>query len=219
MAKKGAGSHIWRTTQRRHARQSLIGAGAVAPAPGRAWWAIVNSPIILLLISSVIIAGGAQVLADRAERANNWKIQRDSLVKLVAEYDQRVAALRVVDDRLNKFLGSKPDLSEARSVFRDSPEAKRWRELTLDVSREELEIIQGRGAYVPTAPGFSQINFRLICEQVLELSDMPIPDPLDANGPCLVAESRIPIWIRIRSQLEEFYVFSWNLRSLMRYIP
>jgi hypothetical protein len=213
MVKMRTRSHFWQTTQRRHLGRSPIGAGVAKQAPRGAWWAIINSPVVLLLISSVIVAGGTKIFADRAEMAKKWEIQRESLIKLLAEYDQRVTALRIADERLNEFLGPKPDLSESHTLLKDSPEAKRWRKLTLDVIRQESEIMQGRGNYVPTDPRFSQINFRLICEQVLDLSGMPMPNPFDAYGPCLVAESRIPIWIRVRSQLDRFYVFSWNLRT------
>lgn len=147
------------------------GAGGTA-APSRLW-AIVNSPIVLLVVSGVVIGGGAKLYADGQSAAAEVAGRRAEYVELLAELQRRVSRLKDADGRLDRFIGAADSPEALRKVPEPWPQRAAFERESALVGAAEADILAGRGSYVPTAPAYAGIDLLTLAARLERVGGVP----------------------------------------------
>lgn len=175
---------------------------------GSKWWILANSPLAILIVSGMLIGGGAKLYSDQQEIVRDQVARRSTLSTLLVEYRNRLSALESLDAELSDYLGPGPGITKVEQPFTETRRAA-FEKLSLNVGRREVEVIQGRGHYVPTSPSFANVNIQVVAAQIEDAAGIPnlYAGSLQLLG-VLNADANV-IWIFIRAYvplMTEFYV-------------
>lgn len=169
------------------------------------WWSVVNSPLIITLLTAGVLGGGATLYADHRADLKDQSERRAAMTNLLVEYRQRLSALEVLDGQLDPWLGEGPGISKGQAANDDGQFDRASRSIGI----KQLNVIRGAAGYVPSAPAYANVNLQAISAQI-ELN-AGIPDrqggALQLIG-LLNAEPEIQ-WIGVRAWLplmSDFYV-------------
>lgn len=143
------------------------------PPTRRRSWEILNSPLVICLISGVAIAGGAKLYSDAQAEAADLETRRGTYIELLAEFQRRTSMLLQADGELNPFIGEGRNFEGARPIPVAGPLRREWEKISADVGRKELEILRGTGSYVPTSPAFAGVDFLTIAARMERTAGVP----------------------------------------------
>ena len=164
-------------------------------------WAVLNSPLALLLMSGMLLGGGAKIYADRQSALAELDTRRAAYVEMLAEYQRRVSLLSHEDARLEPFIGTADEMLAGR--VRPLVESKRCQFETLSkaVGEKQEDILLGRGSYKPTAPIFSELDILTLAARMEQTAGVP---DIQLGGLRLIRTLDAPpeiLWIMVRSYL------------------
>jgi hypothetical protein len=154
---------------------------------------------VLLLISGVVLAGGAKIYTDRQAAAIELVERRADYVELLTELQQRVSQLLQADGELNKFLGEGAELKGAKRMPDKGPVRAEFERMSEEIGKRESEILSGGGHYVPTAPAYANVHFLTLAARLERLGGVPdIQMGALRLLPVLQADPSI-LWIFVRA--------------------
>lgn len=163
----------------------------------KATWAVVNSPLVITLVSGLLIAAIAQGYTKRDAAARDLQMRRNKLATSLAEFQQRVAYLQTGD---NMWKGRC-----------DYVVASQW----------EWEAITGTANYVPTSPLYRGVHLNVVLNDV-EISS-GVPDIRYGVAMFIRAFSvpppRTAIWVRGQMQWLRNYGSSRSLLFASGHLP
>ena len=181
------------------------------PAERLSWWAAVNSPLVIALLTGAggVAAAVAVALHSRAQEVAKDNIaRRATLTALLVEYRKRLSALEEADSELGL-----PEIVEgvARPPVSKLTESERlvFERKADEVVKRQREIIQGSGSYVPTSPAYANLNVQAIEAQIDEVAGIP---PVQSGGLQLLGllnfdVSTLWLWVHgALPQMRTFYV-------------
>lgn len=210
---------------RRHAGRGAAATPltTAAPAPSllQRLWSVLNSPLILLLISGVVIAGSAKLYADRQAAAAELSARRDRYVELLAEVQHRVAILQQADGLLDPFIGTGEAFNAMKPVPEPWPRRAAFDRACLKAGRMEADVLAGRGSYVPTAPAFAGVNMLTLAARLERLGGVP---DLQLGSIRMIGLLNAPpdvLWLFVRAFMPTFmqFVASRHLMNVDGQLP
>lgn len=181
------------------------------PKARLSWWAAVNSPLVIALLTGAggVAAAVAVALHSQAQEAAKDNIERRAtLTALLVEYRKRLSALEEADSDLGL-----PEIVEGvpRPPARKLTNSERvaFERKADEVGKRQREIIQGSGHYVPTSPAYANINIQAIEAQIDQVAGIP---PVQSGGLQLLGllnfdASTLWVWVHgALPQMRTFYV-------------
>lgn len=195
------------------------GRGATA-SPSRVWAAL-NSPLVLLMLSGVVIGGGAKLYSDRQSAAVEVAGRRAEYVELLAELQRRVSRLQDADGRLDRFIGAANSPGALRKVPEPWPQRAAFERESALVGAAEADILAGRGSYAPTAPAYAGIDLLTLAARLervggvpdLQLGALRLLRTLDADPDVLW------LFVRAHRPMLERFVVSRHLLQVEGELP
>jgi hypothetical protein len=173
----------------------------------KGWWAALNSPIAILLLSVCVIGGIGKLYTDHQNAVQDQTARRSTMSNLLVEYRQRLSALEALDSQLDGALGAGPGITRTSKV--SEVERKSFEKLSEKIGLLEQDVIKGVGTYTASAPAYDRVNMQAIASQIEDAAGIP---NLQAGGIQLLGllntESSV-LWLFVRAYLpmfEQFYV-------------
>jgi hypothetical protein len=164
------------------------------------WWSVLNSNIVILLVSSALLSGVAKLYSDHQDAEKEMVVRRGVYAKLLTEFEHRVSALSNEDISLDPYLGE--GLNFRKTKMPDhGPERQRWDKAQLLIGQREVDIIQGRGSYVPSLPEYAGMNLQAIAVQLEDVGGVP---DIQMGGIRLMGaldSGKEVVWLFVRSWL------------------
>jgi hypothetical protein len=164
--RRGDGAAIERRREeiasiRARREQEAKAAALVAKSRGERWWTLLNSPLTLFLLSSVVLTGVSQLYARSQAEATERAERRASFFRLFTELEYRIARLEIDDDLLSD-LGPGAE-SEMRRIgdhaqkivtgaAADGQSAPEYRNVYLGAIVNQVELAAGLPANRELAP-------------------------------------------------------------------
>ena len=194
---------------------------AAAPTLLQRLWSVLNSPLVLLLISGVVIAGGAKLYADRQAAAAELSARRDRYVELLAEIQHRVGMLQQADGLLDPFIGSGEGFEAMKPVPEPWPLRAAFDRACLKAGRIEADVLAGRGGYVPTAPAFAGTDMLTLAARLERLGRVP---DLQLGSIRMIGLLSVPpdgLWLFVRAYMPTLmrFVASRHLLNVDGQLP
>ncbi len=160
-------------------------------------WAILNSPLVIALVSGLLIAFIARSYSLRDEAAKELAAQSVQLDAALTELQQRVSYLESADRTW-----------DARCNY-------------LAASKAEWDIINGNGAYLSTTPSYRGINIMVVLTEAQRSSGAWDPN-YDAHrwlGTFSIPPTRTAIILRTQLPWLQKYVSNRMLASSLGKLP
>jgi hypothetical protein len=175
---------------------------------GRArWWAILNSPFVIALLSGLVLAGGLKYYTDRQAAIQDQIVRRSALAILLSEYQQRISALGAADGELNTVLGPSPGIARRPRLDPRSAEFRSWERLSARVGHREWEIVHGTGSYTPSSPEFARVNLLVIAARIENTAGIPDVQLGGVRMLGLLDVEPDILWVFVRPLLPEMMKF------------
>jgi hypothetical protein len=160
-------------------------------------WTLLNSPLVIALVSGLLIAHIARSYSQRDEAAKEFAAQSHKLDAALTELQQRLSYLEHADRTWDK-----------RCNF-------------LEASRAEWDAIAGSGEYVPTSPTYKNISLSVVLTEAERSSGAFDPGYVATRlvGSFSVRPPRTARFVRIQLPWLRTYVSSRMFASSIGDIP
>jgi hypothetical protein len=168
----------------------------------RKWWPLLNSPLVLLVISAVVIAGGWKLFDNHQEAMKDRAARRVELGKLLVEFERRVAVMSDADAKLNDLIAHPPNITSGPNMSaKDGAVVIRRMKASDDVSAAEWDALNGGGPYVPSDPNYKGVSFVMIAMQMQNAAGVPDYRMGGLRALKLLEVSPPFTWLFVRAQL------------------
>ena len=179
------------------------------------WGSVFNSPLAVAFIS-VLFFGALFKLwdSDRDDQIEQVN-RRATFGKLLTEYQHRISSLSSVDEKIDYMLGHGPIRSGLHKLdAKDKVSTARWAKVTATVGNAEVDILAGRGAYVPTSPEFGGVSLQDVGSEVDQAGGFPDYQFATQGLFGLLDTNPSIIWLFVRSQMPQLTAFGQSRRIL-----
>lgn len=137
-------------------------------------WALLNSPLVLTLISAGFIGLAWKVWDIHREDERDFASRKAVYSKLLTEYRHRMNALAAADDSLGWAFDSHGP-SAPKIDLHDPAMQARWDRESASAGRAETDVLAGRGSYVPTSPDYAGVSLLTLADEIEEATGTPDP--------------------------------------------
>jgi hypothetical protein len=121
---------------------------------GRQCWSVLNSPIIIAILSVLVVKFGADYYSRRVAEFKDRDDRQKSLTSLLTEFNQRVWDLSQDDGAIGSNSTNKPAPSLATKTIAGR------------IEKDEIDVLTGGGTYHPTSPAYAGVSLINLMGQI-----------------------------------------------------